>query len=71
MTIQQLLNKIVKQNPKADLDLIRLAYDYAKDAHKGQKRASGEDYIQHPLHTASNLVEMGLDEKIIIAGLLH
>lgn len=71
MTIQQLLNKIAKQNPEADLDLVRLAYDYAKEAHKGQKRLSGEDYIQHPLHTASNLVEMGLDEKIIIAGLLH
>ncbi|MFA6391576.1 MAG: RelA/SpoT family protein [Patescibacteria group bacterium] len=71
MTIQQLLNKIAKKNPKMDLDMIRLAYDYAKEAHKGQKRRSGEDYIQHPLHTASNLVDMGLDEKIIIAGLLH
>ena len=71
MTIQDLLKEIKQRNPKADLELIELAYDYAEDAHRNQKRASGEDYIQHPLHTALNLNELGLSDKIIVAGLLH
>lgn len=70
-TIEDLL-KIVKKNiPDADLNMIRLAYDFAEEAHRGQKRASGEDYIQHPLHTAKNLAELHLDETMVIAGLLH
>lgn len=71
MTIQTLLKKVEEINPQADLDLIRLAYDYAEEAHRGKKRLSGEDYIEHPLATAYQLAELGLDEKIIIAGLLH
>lgn len=71
MTIDELL-KIVKQNiPNADLDLIRLAYDFAEEAHRGQKRLSGEDYIQHPLYTAKNLAELKLDATMVVAGLLH
>ena len=54
-----------------DLDLIRLAYDYAQKAHEGQKRKSGEPYISHPLETAIKLAEIGMDQASIIAGLLH
>lgn len=71
MTIDELLQKIKSYNPNADLDLIRLAYDYAKKAHGGQKRFSGKPYIFHPLATAFNLAEMKLDQDVIIAGLLH
>lgn len=71
MTIEDLLKAVQKRDPKADLELIALAYDYAEKAHLGQKRLSGEDYIQHPLHTAWNLNELGLSDKIIAAGLLH
>lgn len=71
MKIKDLLKKIKEINPRADLDLMRLAYDYAQEAHQGKKRLSGEGYIQHPLATAYTLAEWGLDEKIIIAGLLH
>src|SRR3989338_691977 len=58
---------------KADYDLIliRLAYDFAEQAHKGQIRKSGESYIEHPLATAITLAQMGLDQDSIIAGLLH
>jgi GTP pyrophosphokinase len=54
-----------------DLDLVKLAYDFAKEAHKNQKRKSGELYINHPLETAIILAKMGMDQPSIIAGLLH
>ena len=54
-----------------DLDMIRLAYDFAKEAHKGQKRKSGEPYIIHSLETAITLAKMGMKQNTIIAGLLH
>ncbi len=70
-TIDDLIQKIKFYAPNADLDLVRLAFDYAKKAHNGQKRLSGEPYIYHPLATAMNLAEMKLHQDIIIAGLLH
>jgi GTP pyrophosphokinase len=39
--------------------------------HEGQKRLSGEPYIIHPLNVAGILEELGLDESVIAAGLLH
>ncbi len=60
-----------RQKPKYDFVLIRLAYDYAAEAHKGQERKSGEAYITHPLETAIILAKMGMDQDSIIAGLLH
>jgi GTP pyrophosphokinase len=48
-----------------------LAYDFASTAHEGQKRKSGEPYIQHSLHTAFVLAQMKADLNTIIAGLLH
>lgn len=45
--------------------------DFAKEAHAGQKRRSGEDYLVHPLHVALILTELYADEESIIAGLLH
>src|SRR3989339_1635963 len=71
LTIDDLIQKIKFYSPGADTDLIRLAYDYAKKAHEGQKRLSGEPYINHCLATAMNLAEMKLNQNIVIAGLLH
>jgi GTP pyrophosphokinase len=71
MTIDQIINKIKNNNPKADLDLLRLAYDFAENAHRGQKRKSGEPYIQHSLHTAYMLVQIKADLPSVIAGILH
>lgn len=51
--------------------LIKSAYEFAEFAHRGQKRRSGEDYIQHPLGTAFNLARIGMGSKTIAAGLLH
>lgn len=66
------LAKIIRKNqPEADLDLARLAYDFAQNAHKGQKRFSGEPYFNHTLATAKILAENKADLPTIIAGLLH
>ncbi len=69
--ISSLLSKIQDKNPKADLAKVRQAYEFAKRAHKGQRRLSGEDYIQHPLFVAYSLAELGLDTNTICAALLH
>ena len=47
------------------------AIEYATRMHSGQKRKNGEDYILHPLHVATKLMEAGQDEKTIITGLFH
>lgn len=51
--------------------LIKAAYDLAWRAHRGQKRESGEPYIQHPLNIALTLVKMNLDTETVAAALLH
>jgi GTP diphosphokinase / guanosine-3',5'-bis(diphosphate) 3'-diphosphatase len=71
MTIEQIIDKVKKNNPKADTDLLALAYDFAARAHSGQTRKSGEPYIQHSLHTSFMLAQMKADLNTIIAGLLH
>ena len=43
----------------------------AREAHKEQKRKSGEPYIIHPLCTAIILADLELDKESIVAGLLH
>lgn len=69
--IYQSIIKVLKENGHHDLDLFQLAYEYAKSAHEGQLRTSGDPYICHPLEVAKKLAEMKLDMNTIIAGLLH
>ena len=52
-------------------ELIKKAFAFAEEAHQGQKRTSGEDYISHPFRVAQILSEMRLDSKTIVAGILH
>ena len=54
-----------------EIKLIWVAYNYARTAHDGQKRDSGEPFVIHPLHTAKTLVDLGFDTESICAGLLH
>ncbi len=67
-----MLEKILTyfQNPK-EKSLIRAAFELAQKAHKGQKRESGELYIQHPLSVALALTKMNLDTETVTAALLH
>jgi len=68
---QAITGNLNKKEALDDLEMLRLAYDYAFEAHHHQTRASGEPYIIHPLATAQKLAETKLDITTIIAGLLH
>jgi len=69
--IEQLVKVVHGYDPTANVEEIRVAFEFAEKAHAGQMRESGEPYIVHPLKTALNLAEMRLPPTMIIAGLLH
>ena len=71
MTIDQLIKKTLENNPQADTDMLRLAYEFAEEAHKDQFRKNGDPCIQHCLHTALVLAQIKADFNTILAGLLH
>lgn len=52
-------------------NLISKAYEFAKKAHEGQKRANGDPYFVHVFETAKTLAKFGMDAQTIAAGLLH
>ncbi len=56
---------------KQDKALVTKAYQFAKNAHKGQKRYSGAPYFQHVAVTGSYLAELGMKAPAICAGILH
>jgi GTP pyrophosphokinase len=70
-TIDDLLRKLRTYLPGADLSVVRRAYEFAALAHEGQRRGTGEPYVQHPLETALLLADLQLDQGTIVAGLLH
>lgn len=70
-TIDTLCEVVLSYDKKADPALLRRAYTFAEEAHRGQKRATGQPYITHPLATALTLAEMHLPAPIVVAGLLH
>ena len=70
ITIEKLLEHIKTYNPD-EVEIIRKAYEFANELHKGQKRQSGDPYITHPLNVAYILSEMHADKDTICAGLLH
>jgi GTP diphosphokinase / guanosine-3',5'-bis(diphosphate) 3'-diphosphatase len=69
--IEDIIEKVEKNRPNSDIELIRRAYLFSAMNHRGQKRASGEPYLVHPLEVADILAEMRLDEKSVSTGLLH
>lgn len=69
--LSKLMEKIDKNCNNVNKEFITKAYNFAFDAHKEQKRESGEPYITHPVEVAGILAEMGLDTNTIAAGLLH
>lgn len=68
---QDLIDSIRKYHPSDDISLVEKAYRMATDAHKEQKRKSGEPYIIHPLCVAIILADLELDKESIVAGILH
>ncbi len=67
----ELVGRIRKYHPNADISMIEKAYQVANAAHKGQCRKSGEPYIIHPLCVAIILADLELDKETIVAGILH
>ncbi|MGA8089180.1 MAG: bifunctional (p)ppGpp synthetase/guanosine-3',5'-bis(diphosphate) 3'-pyrophosphohydrolase [Terracidiphilus sp.] len=68
---EALLRLVQVNRPTEDIGLIRKAWEFCVQHHKGQMRASGEPYIIHPLEVAEVLAEMKMDATAISAGLLH
>ena len=63
------LYRIMKETGRPyDYEEVHKAYDFAFEAHKGQKRQSGEPYFLHPLNVAAILVNLGMDTDCIIAA---
>ncbi|NPA93051.1 MAG: bifunctional (p)ppGpp synthetase/guanosine-3',5'-bis(diphosphate) 3'-pyrophosphohydrolase [Chloroflexi bacterium] len=71
MRIEQLLERLPSYYTVADRALVERAYRVAEKAHEGQKRASGEPYIQHCLAVADILAELRMPPAVVAAGLLH
>jgi len=71
MKLERLLEALSEETSPTDEELIRRAYEAAKKAHKGQKRVSGEPYINHCLAVGTILAELGAPTPTIVAGLLH
>ncbi len=68
---KKLYAAILAEHAGADLEPVGRAYDLAVAAHEGQKRASGEPFVTHPIASAQILAELGLDSTAIQAAILH
>ncbi|MDP3957145.1 MAG: RelA/SpoT family protein [bacterium] len=71
ITISDIMSAAVRPFSSDEQKLITEAYRFADNAHRGQKRKSGLDYISHCLHVAKTLAEIGMDTKTIVASILH
>lgn len=71
MSLDELLEKAGRYLPPEKIALVKQAYEFAAEAHKGQMRKSGDPYIEHPLQTALILARVQLDANSLAAALLH
>src|SRR5580698_8956146 len=67
----ELMDKVRRNRPGDDLELLRRSYDFAAEHHQMQTRRSGEPYLSHPVEVAHLLADMKLDVTSIAAALLH
>src|SRR5258708_4604399 len=70
MTVSELL-RIADHLDRTDQEIVRRAYERALDAHSGQRRLSGEEYVSHPMEVAASLADLELDAETLAAALLH
>ncbi len=70
-TMERIVARLLQHRPQADVDLVRRAFERARQAHEGQKRNSGEPYIIHPVEVTEILADLEMDEQTLAAGLLH
>jgi GTP pyrophosphokinase len=71
MDIDQLLDRVKSYNAEADVGVVRKAYEFSAKVHEGQRRRSGEPYLQHPIAVAGVLTSLRTDVTAIVAALLH
>jgi len=69
--ISQLVSKLEGYLPPDEVERVQDAYDFAFEAHQGQRRRSGEPYITHPVAVADLLADLRLDPQTLIAAILH
>ncbi|MFA5358858.1 MAG: RelA/SpoT family protein [Patescibacteria group bacterium] len=69
--LKKLIDEIKLHQPDVDVDVVDLAYDFAKKAHEGQSRFSGEPYFSHPYNAALILAQIKMSPTMIAAALLH
>ncbi len=69
--IGDLVEKVQAYHPTADVELMRRAYDFSAEVHRGQKRLSGEPYLVHPMAVAGVIADLKLDVPSLVGGLLH
>jgi len=62
---------VARHYPQADLTMLRAAFDFAEQAHRGQVRITGEPYISHPLAAGQILADLGIDPVAVAAAILH
>jgi GTP diphosphokinase / guanosine-3',5'-bis(diphosphate) 3'-diphosphatase len=70
-TVQPLIDKAGAYLPPEKLRLVQAAFEFAAEAHAGQKRLTGDPYIVHPLDAAMTVASLQLDAPVIAAALLH
>jgi GTP diphosphokinase / guanosine-3',5'-bis(diphosphate) 3'-diphosphatase len=71
MTLDELFSKFKNPLNQQQKKLVAEAFEFARKAHEGQKRKSGEDYFEHAVQTTAILGEIGMRSKTAAAGLLH
>ncbi len=69
--LNDILEKMSRYLPGADLSLIEKAYVFSAKVHQGQVRLSGEVYLNHPLEVSAILADMKMDIATVASGLLH
>ncbi|TMB04177.1 MAG: bifunctional (p)ppGpp synthetase/guanosine-3',5'-bis(diphosphate) 3'-pyrophosphohydrolase [Deltaproteobacteria bacterium] len=71
MTIGELIERVRAYTPTGPVEVIQRAYEFSAGVHKGQRRASGEPYLTHPLQVAGIIADLRLDVPSVATGLLH
>ena len=71
MTIGELIERVRAYTPTGPVEVIQRAYEFSASVHKGQRRASGEPYLTHPLQVAGIIADLRLDVPSVATGLLH
>jgi GTP pyrophosphokinase len=71
MNLAEFIIRLESYNSNIDISFIRKAYEFSDEAHEGQKRYSGEPFVEHCLEVAMILAELHMDSTTIVAGIIH